>query len=143
MASNVMFASDGTPKITDFGLAKRIDSDDHQTESGQIMGSPSYMAPEQARGHSRAVGTAADIYALGAILYEMLTGRPPFKGETPMETLRQVIQTVERRGKWILLELQSGRSLVLHLGMTGQLQVWPASDPEQDHGITASSPRVG
>ena len=89
--SNVLYASDGVPKITDFGLAKRIDSDDHQTESGQIMGSPSYMAPEQARGHSRDVGPAADIYALGAILYEMLTGRPPFKGETPMETVRQVI----------------------------------------------------
>ena len=79
------------PKITDFGLAKRIDSDEHQTESGQIMGSPSYMAPEQARGHSRGVGAAADVYALGAILYEMLTGRPPFKGETPLETVRLVI----------------------------------------------------
>jgi hypothetical protein len=79
------------PKITDFGLAKRIDSDAGQTESGQIMGSPSYMAPEQAKGESRNVGPAADVYALGAILYEMLTGRPPFKGETPMETVRQVI----------------------------------------------------
>jgi hypothetical protein len=88
--SNVLFASDGTLKVTDFGLAKRIDSDAGQTESGQIMGSPSYMAPEQARGQSRNVGPAADVYALGAILYEMLTGRPPFKGETPMETLRQV-----------------------------------------------------
>ena len=86
-----MYTSDGVPKITDFGLAKRIDSDDGQTESGQIMGSPSYMAPEQARGDSRNVGPPADVYALGAILYEMLTGRPPFKGETPMETVRQVI----------------------------------------------------
>jgi eukaryotic-like serine/threonine-protein kinase len=89
--SNVLFTEDGIPKITDFGLAKRIDSDDHQTESGQIMGSPSYMASEQAQGRSREVGPVADVYALGAILYEMLTGRPPFKCETPMETLRQVI----------------------------------------------------
>ena len=89
--TNVLYTSDGVPKITDFGLAKRIDSDEGQTESGQIMGSPSYMAPEQARGDSPNVGPAADVYALGAILYEMLTGRPPFKGETPIETVRQVI----------------------------------------------------
>ena len=89
--SNVLYTSDDVPKITDFGLAKRIDSDDHQTESGQIMGSPSYMAPEQAKGHSKEVGAAADIYALGAVFYEMLTGRPPFKGESPIATIRQVI----------------------------------------------------
>ncbi len=89
--SNVLFDEEGTLKVTDFGLAKRMESDDHQTESGQIMGSPSYMAPEQARGHTRDVSTAADVYALGAILYEMLTGRPPFKGESPIETIRQVI----------------------------------------------------
>ena len=89
--ANILYTSDGVPKITDFGLAKCTDSDDGQTLAGQIMGSPSYMAPEQARGHSRSVGSAADVYALGAMLYEMLVGRPPFKGETPMETMRQVI----------------------------------------------------
>ncbi len=89
--ANVLFTGDGIPKITDFGLAKRMESDSRQTESGAIMGSPSYMAPEQARGHTKDVGPAADIYALGAILYEMLTGRPPFKGVTPIDTVRQVI----------------------------------------------------
>ncbi len=89
--ANVLYTSDGVLRVTDFGLAKWVDSDDGQTRSGQIMGSPSYMAPEQARGHSRDVGPAADVYALGAILYEMLTGRPPFKGATAVETVRQVI----------------------------------------------------
>ncbi len=80
-----------SPKITDFGLAKRLESDSQQTATGQVMGSPSYMAPEQARGQTKAVGPSADVYALGAILYEMLTGRPPFMGETPIDTVRQVI----------------------------------------------------
>ena len=74
------------PKITDFGLAKRLDSEDHHTCSGQIMGTPSYMAPEQAKGQAKSVGPTADVYSLGAILYEMLTGRAPFKGETPLDT---------------------------------------------------------
>ena len=75
--TNVLFTAGGVPKITDFGLAKRLESDSQQTETGQIMGSPSYMAPEQASGQTKDVGPSADVYALGAILYEMLTGRLP------------------------------------------------------------------
>lgn len=78
------------PKVADFGLAKRLDEDSGQTRTGVVVGTPSYMAPEQASGRTKDLGPACDIYSLGAILYECLTGRPPFKGATPMETLDQV-----------------------------------------------------
>jgi eukaryotic-like serine/threonine-protein kinase len=87
---NVLFAADGTLKITDFGLVKRLESDSKQTRSGSILGTPSYMAPEQARGESQTVGPAADQYALGAILYDLLTGRPPFQGTSVLDTLEMV-----------------------------------------------------
>jgi WD40 repeat protein/tetratricopeptide (TPR) repeat protein/tRNA A-37 threonylcarbamoyl transferase component Bud32 len=86
--SNVLLAKDGTPKITDFGLAKQEQSE--LTATGAVLGTPSYMAPEQAAGQARGVGPAADVYALGCILYELLTGRTPFRGATPLETLDQV-----------------------------------------------------
>ena len=79
------------PKITDFGLAKRLDSHHSGTHSGEIVGTPSYMAPEQAAGHGKPVGPAADVYALGAILYELLTGRPPFRGPSALDTVLQVL----------------------------------------------------
>ena len=79
------------PKVTDFGLAKRLDSLEQNTATGSVMGTPNYMAPEQAQGLSKAIGPTTDVWALGAILYELLTGRPPFLGATPMETLLQVI----------------------------------------------------
>jgi WD40 repeat protein len=77
--------------ITDFGLAKRIEGDACLTRSGAIVGTPAYMAPEQARGEKR-LSTAIDVYSLGAVLYELLTGRPPFRADTPLETLRQVVE---------------------------------------------------
>ena len=90
--ANVLLSADGVPKITDFGLAKKLEGDSSQTKSGTLMGTPSYMAPEQARGEFKELGPAADVHALGAILYEMLTGRPPFLGATPVETIMQVIR---------------------------------------------------
>ena len=89
--SNILFDVDGTAKVADFGLAKRFENEDGQTLSGQVMGTPSYMSPEQAGGKNREVGPAADIYALGAILYEILACRPPFKGTSPTETILMVL----------------------------------------------------
>jgi serine/threonine protein kinase len=81
----------GMPKVTDFGLAKRLDDESGQTHTGQVLGTPSYMAPEQAEGKGKEIGPATDVYALGAILYELLTGRPPFKGATALDTVWQVV----------------------------------------------------
>jgi WD40 repeat protein/serine/threonine protein kinase len=81
-----------TPYVTDFGLAKRLQADSRMTQTGAIMGTPAYMPPEQASGKKGEVTTLADVYSLGAVLYELLTGRPPFHAETPLETLVQVLE---------------------------------------------------
>jgi len=88
--SNILLDAEGQPYITDFGLAKHLEGDLNLTQTGQLLGTPSYMAPEQVGGADRTSTTATDIYGLGGILYALLTGRPPFHGTTLLETLEQV-----------------------------------------------------
>ncbi len=95
--SNILLDARGEPHLTDFGLAKFIQKDSTLTHTNAVLGTPAYMSPEQARGDTKAVTTAADVYGLGAVLFETLTGTPPFAGGTSLETIRQVLDEEPRR----------------------------------------------
>lgn len=94
--ANILLDAQGEPHITDFGLARRVEGDSRLTQSGVLVGTPSYMPPEQASGQ-KVLSVAADVYSLGAILYEVLTGQPPFRAESPMDTILQVLQREPQR----------------------------------------------
>ena len=91
--ANVLIDREGQPRVTDFGLAKKVQADSQLTATGQVLGTPSFMPPEQAAGRLHEVREPADVYSLGAVLYAALTGRPPFQSDNPLDTLKQVLES--------------------------------------------------
>jgi len=147
---NILLDEQGGPYVTDFGLARKVDGDSSLTISGAIVGTPNYMAPEQAAGKSRELTTAADTYSLGAILYHLLTGRPPFQAESPMETLQRVVSEEPVRPSSIhgqadrdleticlkCLEKEPGRRYDSAEALAEDLERWLRGEPIQARAVT-------
>jgi serine/threonine-protein kinase len=153
--ANVVLTADGTPKVTDFGLAKRLETESGPTRSGQLLGTPPYMAPEQIDGRE-ATREKTDVYGLGAVLYEMLTGRPPFQGVNELDTLIQVQRcrltrpwrynpSVDRELESICLrclERRPGRRYPSAGALTEDLERWQGRRRPRAHGIPARASRA-
>jgi ABC-type phosphate/phosphonate transport system substrate-binding protein len=148
--ANVIVDAAGVPHLTDFGLAKIVGRERiRQTDSGSVLGTPAYMAPEQAAGGIKRVSTAADIYSLGAVFYEMLTGHPPFRGDTPLDTLRQVTEEEPRSPTTLngavdadlaticlkCLEKEPERRYASALSLAEDLERWLRHEPIEAHPV--------
>jgi WD40 repeat protein len=146
---NILLDAAAEPHVSDFGLAKWIEATNQVTLSGAVLGSPSYMAPEQAAGKPSEVTIAADVYSLGAILYEMLTGRPPFQADTPLVTLKQVVEREPKRPSTInlrcdpdleticlkCLEKEPGRRYGSAEALAEDLERWLRHEPIQARAV--------
>jgi eukaryotic-like serine/threonine-protein kinase len=111
--SNILLDENDQPYVTDFGLVKMLGAGSQATTSGAILGTPAYMAPEQAAGRAAEVGPLSDVYSLGAILYDLLIGRPPFQGETPLDTLLQVMEGEPTRPRWLIPEIPARLEMIV------------------------------
>jgi WD40 repeat protein len=146
---NILLDAAGEPHVSDFGLAKWIEATNQVTLSGAVLGSPSYMAPEQAAGKPSEVTISADVYSLGAILYEMLTGRPPFHADTPLVTLKHVVEREPKRPSSInlrcdpdleiiclkCLEKEPGRRYSSAEALADDLERWLRHEPIQARAV--------